>query len=78
MVYKQVYKLTALYNVMLFINLSAIHAEVENSKNLMVSAILYKPCRKNISQHQSKDNELLIDIFTFNKITYDFISMKDA
>lgn len=77
MLYKQIYKLTALYNLMLFINLSTLHAEVDiNSSNLMVSEVLYKSCRKNLSQHQNKDNEILIDIFIFYKRTHDFTNTK--
>lgn len=78
MLYKQIYKLTAFYNLMLLINLSAIHAEEDSFKNLMVTEIHYKSCRKNLSQHQNKENSLLIDIFTFNKMTYVHVSSKRA
>lgn len=61
---------------MLLINLNAFYIQNDNSQGLMPTEILFKPCRKNVSQQQNKDAPILIDIFTFATPTYHYTNLK--
>ncbi|MBY0461587.1 MAG: hypothetical protein K2Q34_00185 [Alphaproteobacteria bacterium] len=78
MLQNQIYKFSVLYNLMVFINLGAFYAEEDNFKDLIVTEIPYKSCRKPLSQHPNKQNyPVTEDSFAFNNITYEHIDLKD-
>lgn len=78
MLYAENYKITILYNFMLFINLIAIYSETDNRKNLLVTDVLSKSCRKNLSQEQNKKDQVSIEILASDKMACESLNFQTS